>query len=308
MTAVTAQNAPAQTASLSDPAPTVTFRSGVSNVRIDAQVADPAGNLITGLTKDDFIIYDEGKTQPILYFGRESEPVSLVLLLDISGSMRKYIEQVASVARQALRQLRPRDRVAIMVFAKTTKVRLDFTDDLTNVPDEIRRSVDEESVGRTTSINDALLDAAKYVDEHAGPAGRRAILILTDNLGLNYKSPDDPVIQALYGADAVLSAMVVGKAQRPEPPTPGHYVNPDFTPPDVFKISDMTGGEAVKAERSAEVFPSMLEKIRTRYGIQYHTPEGAQGFRNVRVELSPSARLRYPDAIVRARKGYFANK
>jgi hypothetical protein len=100
----------------------------------------------------------------------------------------------------------------------------------------------------------------------------------------------------------------VGKAKRPEPSTPGHYTNPDFTPPDVFKIADETGGEAVKAEKSAEVFPEMIERIRTRYGMQYRTPEGAQGFRHVRVELSPEAKLKYPDAVVRARKGYYANK
>jgi hypothetical protein len=144
------------------------------------------------------------------------------------------------------------------------------------------------------------------MQEQAGEKGRRAILILTDNLGLNYKSPDAAALDALYAADCVFNAMVVGKGERPEPPRPGHYLNPDFTPPNVFAISDETGGEAVKAERAGETFPIMIERIRTRYSIQYRTPENAgTGFRKIRVELTPAARERYPHAELRYRKGYF---
>ena len=69
----------------------VTFRSGVANVRIDAQVTQD-NELVTGLTAEDFVVQDEGKPQTIVYFGRESEPLSLMLLLDVSGSMKQYIQ------------------------------------------------------------------------------------------------------------------------------------------------------------------------------------------------------------------------
>ena len=85
---------------------TPTFTSGVSNVRIDVQVTQD-NELVTDLTRADFTVFDEGQQQPITYFGREAEPLSLVLLLDVSGSMKQYIEQVASVARESLRFLRP---------------------------------------------------------------------------------------------------------------------------------------------------------------------------------------------------------
>ena len=65
-----------------------TFRTGVADVRVDAQVVD-GKNVVTGLTQDDFIVTDEGQPQKIVYFGRDSEPLSLVLLLDISGSMQR---------------------------------------------------------------------------------------------------------------------------------------------------------------------------------------------------------------------------
>jgi VWFA-related protein len=288
--------------------PTITFRSGVSNVRVDAQVVE-GSELIKDLTQQDFVVSEEGQRQDILYFGRDAEPVSLFLLLDVSGSMQKYVEQVARVAREALRYLKPGDRVAVMVFSKGTLVKHNFTGDLDAVARDIKNAVWDERLGSGTAINEALLDASKYIQENAGENGRRSILILTDNLGLNYKSPDEKVIQSLYQSDTVLNAMVVGRGERPAPVRPGHYVNPDFTPPDVFHIGDETGGEAVRAARTSAAFQEMIERIRTRYSLQYHVPENATtGFRSIRVELSPGARLRHPHAEVRARKGYFITR
>jgi hypothetical protein len=82
-------------------------------------------------------------------------------------------------------------------------------------------------------------------------------------------------------------------------------LNPDFTPPDVFTIAEQTGGEAVKADQAGEAFSRMIERIRTRYSIHYNMPNsGVPGYRRITVELTPSAKLRYPRAEVRARKGY----
>jgi VWFA-related protein len=288
--------------------PTVTFRSGVSNVRVDAQVVE-GSDIVKDLTQEDFTVFDEKQQQKILYFGRDAEPVSLVLLLDVSGSMKKYIDQVAAVARDALRYLRYGDRVAVMVFSKGSRVRLDFTSDFDAVAADLRKVTWEDRLGSGTAINDALIDAAKYINEKSGESGRRSILILTDDLGLNYRNPDDKVIQKLYEADAVLNAMVVGKGERPAPVRPGTYLNPDFTPPDVFHIAEETGGEAVKAGRTATTFPEMIERIRTRYSLQYHAPEGGtSGFRKISVELTPGAKLKHPRAEVRARKGYFITR
>jgi Ca-activated chloride channel homolog len=282
----------------------VTFKSGVSNVRVDAQVLQD-GQVITDLTAQDFVVREDGKPQPIVYFGHEKEQLSLLLLFDVSGSMRKYVEQVAAVARQALRYLRVKDRVAVMVFARDAHVRLDFTDEMPAVATEIREAAADESVGTATNINDALLTAADYMEEKSGETGRKALLILTDNLGLNYKSPDGPVIDALHASSTVMNAIVVGKGNRPNPQSAGRTLNPDFTPPDVFTIAEQTGGEAIRAEEAGRAFDRMIERIRTRYSLHYKQPEtGNTGFRKIEVELTPSAKLRYPRAQVIARKGY----
>jgi len=286
------------------PAQDITFKSGVSNVRVDVQVME-GYHLVKDLSKDDFLVYDRNVKQEILFFDRGDEPLSVLLLLDVSGSMERYIEQMASVAQQALKYLRPRDRVGVMIFARTSKVTLPFTDDFAAVEKAIRDSVKDESVGSSTEMNGAIIDAAQHLDQST-ESGRRAILILTDNKGLSYKISDDDVIRALYGADAVLNALVVGRGDRPAPPRAGSYVNPDYTPFDVFKLADETGGESVKAERANVEFPGMIERIRMRYGLQYRTPDTARPglFRTIRVELTPSSLAQHPHAELRYRKGY----
>ena len=281
------------------------FRSGVANVRIDVQVTND-NVLVTDLSQQDFLVFDEGKLQPLVYFGREAEPLSLLLLIDASGSMREYVDQVAAVARQSLRFLRTKDKVAIMTFARDSRVHLTWTDDFTEVAQELRSASSDQSLGAGTNINDALLAAAKHMESTVGPTGRRSVLILTDNLGLNYQSPDEPVIDALVSADTVLNAIVIGKAKRPESIRGGVYRNPDFTVPDVFKISEQTGGETIKADKAGQAFSAMIERIRSRYSLHYNVPPDASPgeFRKVSVSLTPEARTRYPQAQLRHRPGY----
>lgn len=271
---------------------------------MDAQVSQD-GALLTGLTAQDFVIREDDKVQPIVYFGREKEPLSLLLVFDVSGSMRKFVEQVASVARQSLRFLQPKDRVAVMVFARDSHVRKNFIEDMGAVATEIREAAGDESVGTATNLNDALLAAAEYMEEKSGDTGRKALLVLTDNLGLNYKSPDQPVVDALNASNTVMNAIVVGKGARPAERVSEPETNPDFTRPDVFRISEATGGEAVKADAAGQAFERMIERIRTRYSIHYNMPDPSRaGKRAIQVELTPSAKLRYPRAEIRARKGY----
>jgi len=280
---------------------TPVFRAGVALVKVDAQVIDRGGHAITGLTAADFEVRDDGRPQKIAYFGRESEPLDLVLLLDVSGSMHRHLQELAQTARAALRPLGSGDRVAVMLFSREAAVREQFTADFGIIERDLRDAVDERGLGSGTAINAAIISAAQYAAEQP-VRGRRAILIVTDNLSLNYKVPDDDVIRELYVADAVLNAILIGKQKRPGEPKRGSYVNPDFTPSDVFKLAAATGGEAVEARKAAESFQAMIERIRARYSLQYTAPPGAPGaFHRIEVKVEG-----HPGAAVRARAGYFA--
>jgi VWFA-related protein len=283
------------------------FRAGVSLVRVDVQVTTRHLRPVTGLTKEDFVIYDEGVRQPIAYFGRDSEPLDLLLLLDVSGSMRRSLEEMASTAGLALGQLRSTDRVGVMLFARETDLREPFTSDFHRVQEGLREAVSERGLGAGTLINGSLIAAAGTLRKEQ-VRGRRAILILTDNQGLNYQTPDEEVLKALYSADAVLNAIVVGNSKEPDrSKAPHRYRNPDFTPSDVFKLAQESGGEAFRSGKVGEAFRELIERIRSRYSIHYPAPAASgRVFRRIAVELVPDTRRRLGDTGVRARSGYYA--
>ena len=267
--------------------------------------ASAGGRTISDLTGKDFEVLDENALQPIVYFDHESEPLDLVLLLDVSGSMHRSLMDLASTARAALRPLGRKDRVAVMLFAREAAVRQLFTSDFRLVESEIASAVKTQDLGSGTAINAAVLAAAGYIRRQPANA-RRAVLIVTDNLSLNYRVPDEEVIRALYDADAPLDAILIGRQRHPEPARPGTYVNPDFTPSDVFKLAEQTGGEAMEARQAGDSFQLMIERIRSRYRLQYEAPASAPGaFHRIQVRLTAEARTRYPRAVLRARAGYY---
>ena len=282
------------------------FKSGANVVRVDVQVEE-GGRLLNDLTREDFRIFDDNASQPATHFGHEREPVSLLLLLDVSGSMVKSIDALARASRQAMSVLKPEDKVAVMLFARNQKVTQEFTGDFEAVSRQINSAVNDKGLGSGTLINHAIVAAADYMKENAS-AGRRAMLIVTDNLGLNYQLNDEQTLKKLHAANTVLNAIITGRARRPEPDPKGRYTNPDFTPANVFTLSEETGGEAFKPGNLESSLGLIFDRIRNRYALEYSAPSaGARGaFHRIRVTLSPEAQRRFPKVQLRARVGYYA--
>ncbi len=189
----------------------VVFRSDVSLVRVDAQVVDRDNRAITGLRAADFVLREEGQPQKITNFGTEAMPVDVLLLLDVSASMRPHVQRIASAAHDAMRALGDDDRIGIMLFDRSTRVRLPFRSSRDGVDREFESLLQQETFNGGTDITRALEDAAHYIARQARPGARRAIVILTDDqteLNRDVKG----VERELTKADAVLSALIAPDA------------------------------------------------------------------------------------------------
>jgi VWFA-related protein len=312
------------------------FRSDVSLVRVDAQVVDRNNRAITGLRADDFILKEEGQPREIRNFAREDMPVDILLLLDVSGSMRPHIERVASASRQALTVLGPEDRVGIMVFDRGTRLRLPFRSNRTEVERGLSIVLQEETFDGGTDITNGLHEAARYVSREGRRDARRAIVILTDDQTERDRD-DRGVAQALNRADAILSALLApdaagsgrvrvgsGGGGLPSDPLggiifgrrgpwggrrmPGPVISaPRTRSAGTAEIARASGGDSLRVDE-ASALETSLTRIRQRYALHFNLPEGAQPNqeRNIEVELASAARRRYPDAEVRFRRVYLA--
>ena len=187
------------------------FRSDVSLVRVDTQVVDRDNRAITGLRAEDFILREQGQPRPIRNFASEKIPVDVVLLLDVSASMRPHIERIASAAHEAFRALRDEDRIAIMVFDRSTRLRLSFSKSHADAERELESLLNQETFNGGTDITRGLLDATEYVARQGRREARRAIVIVTDDQTGSNRDVEG-VSRALTRADAVLSLLLAPDA------------------------------------------------------------------------------------------------
>jgi VWFA-related protein len=292
-------------AGLSAQEQTPVFRAGASLVRVDVQVLE-GGRVVEGLAAGDFVLREEGVAREILHFGRESDPLQLMFVLDVSGSMGKLIGEMAATAREALKALAPADEVGILLFASRTRMALELTVDRRAAELTIRDALQADDLGGYTAINHALLDAANYLNSLPSFAGRRAVVILTDNGGVSRELPNERVLRELARAGAVLTAVVPENVKAPAPAAKGVAVNPDYTRHNVFFLAEQTGGETLRANSGGGRFAELLERIRARYLLSFKPADVPPGtYQRIQVDLSAAARSRMKKAMVRARPGYF---
>ena len=187
------------------------FRSDVSLVRVDVQVLDRDNRAIQGLRQEDFVLREEGRPQPIRNFTSENTPIDILFLFDVSASMGPHVRRIASAAHQAFNVLGTQDRVAIMVFDRSTRVRLPFRSNRGDIENELDNMLRQEHFTGGTDITRGMLDAADYVRRNARKDARRAIVILTDDQ-TELERDDARVERALENANAVLSALIAPDA------------------------------------------------------------------------------------------------
>lgn len=274
-------------------------------VVLDAQVIDKkTRKVFGGLTKQDFEIYEENVKQQIAYFSQDQLPLSVLLLLDISRSVRPIVEQIGAGANNAQRHLKPEDEVAVMAFADHPQLIQTFTRDRTLASEKIMQA-SQTFLGHGTFLNEALYEASLQMNYASNPANRRAIIVVTDNIApaggaygvQNVKTElleSGTVVYGLIvrsGLAKVFNALTFGKV---------HGVN---------TYCEETGGEVLGADRD-EVdsrLGEMFTRLRTRYTIGYRPPETNQEgmFRRVKVRLTPAIMKANKKLVVRTRAGYY---
>lgn len=244
-----------------------------------------------------------------MHFSAGQEALDLVLLFDISASMRPKVQAVAAAAHEGVQELRPGDRVAIMAFNTRSRVVAPFTMDLVAVQRSIQEDVLSLHFGGGTYIQNAVSDAAKRLMGEPRGGRRRAILIITDNFGRRTRRASS-VLRELWEADALLTGLIVRSTAVQTVHTIFSVTHPYMYALEagIKGIAEKTGGDFIQSGDPGIGFHESMRRIRSRYTIYYAVPAGAKpgSQRTVHTELSVEAAKRYPQARVRARTGYTA--
>jgi Ca-activated chloride channel family protein len=276
--------------------PAAVFRANVNLVHVVATVRNAAGSLVGALRKEDFEIYDNGVRQDLAVFERQTEqPVSIVLMLDTSGSTGKDLKYETDSASRFLRALLAegsgRDAVALYgVNADVTQL-CDFTHDYTALERRFRYLVPQGA----TALFDAILLASRSLERREG---RKVVIIVTDGDDTYSKTTSHQALDAAQLADATIYSVVVVPISNDA----GRNIGGEHV---LTFMAEGTGGRTFLPTLGAELdkaFSEIVAELRTQYMLAYY-PHGAPPAKDRFHKLE--VRVQRPELRVSARNGYY---
>lgn len=301
-------------------------RTETSLVQLNVGVVDKQGRPITSLTRNDFVIYEDGVRQAIQHFAPVDAPFSLVLMLDMSGSTVNFRQQLKLASQRFLDALAPDDRVAVIQFNAKVKSLTGFTNDRMKAAYAIEIA---EGAGDTYFYN-ALRFALKELEKEG--QRRKAIVVLTDGLDTSLRNADRSTLAKAQTNEEALATIdphssselksVLASADRqgvtifPMALPSGDPKRLPLQTPNIVGIyaaararlqslADRTGGrlnELDKLQYMAQLYREVAANLRTLYTVAYQ-PQGERvrgKWHEIKVEVGKS------DLTARTKPGYFA--
>jgi Ca-activated chloride channel family protein len=300
------QPKPSPTPDIQDPGARDVFF--IREVRVPITVVDKKGQIVTGLTKDDFLVFEDKQPQEVRSFIDESNspPIYIGVLMDTSPSTAgklKFEQQSAKDFIYTVTRLR-KDRVAFVTFDEEIKLRQDFTDKL----DDLDRAVDSvKKPGNQTALYDAIW---QFCDEKMRAApGRRVLVVITDGDDTYSRAELNDAIDIAQRTETTIFAISTKAGFSGTVPGVEAGQVSDSGDKDLVKLCEETGGRAfftgdqLALERS---FTKISKELRSQYIVTYKpTNDRYNGsFRRIEVRLAGNR-----DGLkVRAKRGYTAVK
>lgn len=281
------------------------FRGIGESVPVFVTVTDKDNRLVPGLTRDDFQIFDNGRAQPITIFDNTPQPVRIVVMLDVSGSMEGNLPLLRAGCEQLFTRLLPGDQARVGSFGDEVTISPAFTADVTELraalPTEIKP---DAPTPLWRGINQAM-DAFSAADS------RRVVLVLSDG-------KDAPGFRK-FGEKFIGQLEIVERAQREEVMIYGIGLRSRGRGPAGGNIRDMlvadlpdpalgttaleTGGgyfEIRPRDDLGAAFARVAEELHSQYLLGFAPP--ARDGKRHKIEVKVPNR----DLKPRARKNYVA--
>ena len=266
-----------------------TFRAGTRIVPIYTTVVDRDRRLLPGLSRDDFEVFDDGRPRPITVFSSEILPISVVVMLDTSGSMTANIDLVKAGAEQFFLRLLPRDQAMAGAFNDKIQFASPFTGDR----DDLVASLEGLDFGNPTRLYDAV---ALSLDQLKPIEGRKVVLVFTDGADTSSSVGLRDVLDRARAEEVMVYAIGLQSDYF-------DGVRRVRTKPDrgLRKLAEETGGgyfELEQKDRLTSTFTRVSEELHSQYLIGFDAGE-----RDGRVHKL-EVRVKRPEATARARKSY----
>ena len=274
------------------------FRVGRDAVRIFATVTDRDGRLVTTLEQKDFEVRDEGKPQPITQFDNTPQPLRLVVMLDVSGSMEGNVPLLRAAASQLFGRLLKDDVVRVGSFGNDVTISAAFTSDARELNASLPSSIAPDAPTPLWRAIEQAMDAFSGEDDR-----RKVILVLSDGkdsgpIGVRQRpSSQADVIDRAREEDVMIYA--VGMRSRPRSRRlPRGGMGPgglqglllaDLPDPGLARVAEETGGGYIEIRAGQDLgtaFASVADELHTQYLLAFTPPKRDGKLHEVRVRVT----------------------
>ncbi len=270
-----------------------TFKSGTSIVPVLTTVTDNQGRLVPNLEQEDFTILDNGKPQAITLFQNETQPFTVVVMLDFSFSMTTHLDLLKQATEQFILRMLPADRGQVGAFSD----KIQFSGEFTNDRDDLVAALKDLQFGNPTRLYDAIdasIDVLKDVD------GRKIVLVFTDGDDTASRRGMGDVLDKARATETMVYAIGL-ESEFPIGPGRMQRTRPDRG---LRKLADETGGGYFELKKTTELAPTftrVAQELHSLYTIGFQP--GVLDGKEHRLEV----KMKQPGQTGRARKSYIAS-
>ena len=270
----------------------------VSLVLVNMTVTDPNDRIVTGLEKENFRVFEDGREQEIATFSSEDVPISIGVIFDMSGSMSDKIGRARQAAVQFLKTANPRDEFFMVSFND----RAELTSRFTSSVDELQNHMMLTAAKGQTALLDAIYLGLSQM--RSASNGKRALLVISDGGDNHSRYNERDIRNFMKEADCQLYVMGVFDANDM-----GRSDEERYGPTLLSELAEMTGGRVFPVSDLNDL-PDIASKIgvelRNQYVLGYKPSDAKRSgaWRKIKVKLVPPKGL--PPLTVYAKTGYRA--
>jgi Ca-activated chloride channel homolog len=272
-----------------------TIGVSVDMVVLQATALDHKGALVSGLTKDDFQIYEDGALQTIKHFSHEDIPITVGLVIDNSGSMRPKRRDVIAAALAFARSSNPQDQMFVVNFNERVSFGLPGTIPFTDQVTQLEVALSRIDADGQTALYDAVAAALEHLKK--GNRDKKVLIVISDGGDNTSKHNLEQIMVMARQSDAIIYTIGIFDEQ-----------DEDRNPHVLKELAKDTGGEAFLPESLKDLAPvceRIAHDIRNQYTLAYVPANRRRDgtYRAIQVKASGQGRGRLS---VRTRTGYFA--
>lgn len=268
----------------------------VNLVLVPVTVTNYMGHPVTGLEKENFVVYEGQAKQTVQYFFSEDAPVSVGILFDASGSMFNKIEQARRAIAEFLKTANPQDEFSVITFSDRPQLICDFG----SSPEDIQSQLKLVRPKGATALLDAVyLGLTKAVQ---GQYPRRALLIVSDGGDNNSRYSEREVMELAREADTPIYAIGIHTAPQTKEERSGRWM--------LNEMTEASGGIHFSIEQTqdlSDVTTKIGYLLHNQYVLGYKPSNTVHDgkWRKIKVKLDPPNLRR--DVRVYAKAGYYGS-